>query len=426
MKTCSEEKKNKIKQTMAETREKRKSQMCKVFPLKVVTSHLNKSEQEILKMFFVEAKWLYNHILSSGKPFEYDYKNKKVIVLNKDRESEERTLKYLPSKTRQYVLKTLQYNIRGLSARKKQCGHIGKLRYKSEYNSIELSQYGVTHKITGRNRIKINGLKRPLIVRGLDQIKPYYEIANAKLIKKPSGYYIHITCYITVCGSAVIKKKNESTGLDFGIKTTITTSEGEKYNISIGESKRLKSLQRKLHRRVKGSKNRYKIRLAIRREYEHIANQRRDKANKIVSNLLKKNEIIYIQDENISGWYKGLFGKQVQNSALGTIKSKLEQSGQVIILDRSFPTTKWCHKCGNIVEISLSDRIFTCNVCGYSEDRDIKSAKTIKYIGKLDLNKNSVPVEYRELTPVEIVPLPEGFQPKASTVNETGTLRIDS
>ncbi|MEQ8170194.1 MAG: zinc ribbon domain-containing protein, partial [Candidatus Eremiobacterota bacterium] len=93
---------------------------------------------------------------------------------------------------------------------------------------------------------------------------------------------------------------------------------------------------------------------------------------------------------------------------------------------RNLPTTKWCHKCGNIVDISLSDRIFTCNVCGYSEDRDIKSAKTVKYLAKLDLHKKSVPVEYRELTPVEIEPLPEGFQPKASTVNETGTLRIYS
>jgi len=328
--------------------------------------------------------------------------------------------------TLQDVLKTLQCNIRGLSARKKKGGHVGKLRYKGEYNSIELSQYGVTHKITGRNRIKINGLKRPLIVRGLDQISKDYEIANGKLIKKPSGYYIHLTCYASVRPPVLIKKKNDSIGLDYGIKTTITTSDGEKYNISIGESKRLKTLQKRLHRRVKGSKNRQKIRLAIGREYEHISNQRRDMANKIVSKLLRENDVIYMQDENIKGWQKGLFGKQVQHTALGTIKSKLEQSGRAIMLDRNLPTTKWCHKCGNIVDISLSDRIFTCNVCGYSEDRDIKSAKTVKYIGKLDLNNKSVPVEYRELTPVEIVPLPEGFQPKASTVREAGTLRIYS
>jgi len=133
---------------------------------------------------------------------------------------------------------------------------IEELKYKSEYKSIDLSQYGVTHKITGRNRIKINGLKRPLIVRGLDQISKDYEIANGKLIKKPSGYYIHLNCYASVRPPILIKKKNDSIELDYGIKTTITTSDGEKYNISIGESKRLKTLQKRLHRRVKGSKNR--------------------------------------------------------------------------------------------------------------------------------------------------------------------------
>jgi len=209
MRICSDEKKNKIKQTIAETRVKRKRQNCKVFQLKVDISHLNKLECETLKMFFVEAKWIYNHILSTEKPFDYDYKNKKVTVLNKDRELEERTLKYLPAKNRQDVLKTLKCNIKGLSARKKKGGHVGKLRYKSEYNSIELSQYGVTHKITGRNRMKINGLKRPLIVRGLDQIKSDYEIANRKLIKKPSGYYINLTCYLDIKPSQLNNSSEE-------------------------------------------------------------------------------------------------------------------------------------------------------------------------------------------------------------------------
>ncbi len=60
----------------------------------------------------MEAKWIYNHILSTEKPFDYDYKNKKVTVLNKDRELEERTLKYLPAKNLRNVLKTLKCNLK--------------------------------------------------------------------------------------------------------------------------------------------------------------------------------------------------------------------------------------------------------------------------------------------------------------------------
>jgi len=56
-------------------------------------------------------------------------------------------------------------------------------------------------------------------------------------------------------------------GLDFGVKTTITTSEGEKIDISIGESDQTKSLQRKLEKQRKGSNNRYKTIKKLRISY---------------------------------------------------------------------------------------------------------------------------------------------------------------
>ena len=64
-----------------------------------------------------------------------------------------------------------------------------------------------------------------------------------------------------------------------------------------------------------------------------------------------------MQDENIRGWHKGLFGKQVQNSALGTLKSKLMSNPNVLIVDKFFPSTRMCPRCGAINEgITLSDR----------------------------------------------------------------------
>ena len=74
---------NRQRETLLETKEKRKSQRPVVFELKIDISHLNKLERETLKMFFVEAKWIYNHILSLEDPFKYDTKVKSVKVLNK-------------------------------------------------------------------------------------------------------------------------------------------------------------------------------------------------------------------------------------------------------------------------------------------------------------------------------------------------------
>jgi len=105
-----------------------------------------------------------------------------------------------------------------------------------------------------------------------------------------------------------------------------------------------------------------------------------------------------MQDENISGWHKGWFGKQVQNSALGTIKSKLIHSKQTVVVDRYEPTTKLCYQCGKINKIGLEERTYVCE-CGLVEDRDIKSAKTIKHLGQCTLKY--VPTERREFKPVE-------------------------
>lgn len=426
-KKVTNETKAKIKASLQATKEKRKSQRPMVFELKIDYSHLSRSDKNRLHMMFLEAKWLYNHILSTKEPFKYDTKATEVIVLNKDRIPEQRKLRYLLAKTRQDIHKSTLSNIRGLSASKKNGNKIGKLKFKSEYNSIDLSQYDQTHKLVDKHYIKLNGFKKPIRVNGLRQINKDYEIANAKLIKKASGYYVNLTCYLNIKSHNLghVKQMKPSIGIDMGIKTTVTTSDGDKYDISIRESEHLKRLQRKLSKQVKGSKNRWKTIIKIRREYEKLTNRRKDKVNKIVSHLLSCHQIICMQDENIKGWHKGWFGKQVQNSALGSIKSKLLLSKQVIIVNRFFPSTKKCYNCGNILNIGLDERTYICPICKLTEDRDIKSAKSILYEGLSSVNYVKVPVESRDFKPGEITPLPTAGA-MASVVNELGSLRIYS
>lgn len=74
------------------------------------------------------------------------------------------------------------------------------------------------------------------------------EYANANLLKRPDGYYLKVTCYINKDKIEQAKSNGKELGLDFGIKTNITTSEGEKIDVSIEESEQLKKLQAKLER----------------------------------------------------------------------------------------------------------------------------------------------------------------------------------
>ena len=392
-----------IKKSMRETCLRRMSQTCKVYTVKIDESRLSVRQAEQLKMLFVEAKWMYNDILNYSENndiLSYNTKIKNVDVLNKDKEKETRELKYIGSQMKQSVFANIVSNIKMLSTKKKQGNKVGKLRYISEYKSLNLKQYGNTYKIYSNKRIKIQGISGKIIVNGLDQFINILdiEIANAKILNKPDGYYIAITTYQYTDKLPIKQYIGEEIGIDLGIKDTITLSTGEKFKASIGETERLKRLQRKLARQQKGSNNRYKTRILIQKEYQKIDNKKHDFANKLVYYLLSYKNV-YMQDENLRGWHSGWFGKQVQHSTMGMIK--LLMSNQVHVLDRFAPTTKYCPICGNIKDdISLSDREYHCDNCGYTFDRDVHSANNMIIMFKT-LDNTQLPTEHRKVKPVE-------------------------
>lgn len=370
-----------IRKTLLETRLKRSTQRCFVYEFKINTRKLTRVEYDKLKFMFIQCKWLYNYILNLNDINSFDTKTRKITSLDKDKNQIERTLD-IPAKVIQTVYKGIKQNLKGLHAIKNKGRKVGRLKFKSEFNSIDLNQYGSTHVLRGKG-FKINGFKKVIRVFGLEQLEnKNYEYANAKLVQRPSGYYIKLTCFENLTDKRINKPIKE-VGLDFGIKTHITTSDNEQLNITIAESERLKGLQKKLARQVKGSNNRSKTVKKIRVEYERLSNKKKDKSNKLINYLCSTYSTVYIQDEMIAGWYKGLFGRQVQHSCLGQIKAKLRVQPNVVMIDKSYPTTKMCYNCGTLnKEITLNDRQFVCPSCGFSEERDLKASKTILFVGQ--------------------------------------------
>ena len=387
-----------IKNKGKATRERHAKMRPVAVELKLDLKCLNIKERSKLFSYFTECRWLCNYLLSLSKDefSSFETKTRDITSLDKDGNVVERHLN-LPAKFIQSVKAGLVHDMASLAAKREKTGKAnGKLKFRSEYNVIHLNQYDDTHWIVNRsdgnkngkykNTVHIAGIKRPIRVFGMEQIPSGAEFSCARLVKRPSGIYLMLTCFIPNNNAGLAPKDidfDNAIGIDFGIKTTITTSENEKFDISIRESKRLKGLQRKFARQIKGSRGWYNTKHLIKREYEHIANRRRDKANKTYHDLITNHSLIVMQDENIAGWHKGLFGKQVQNSALGTIKDKLLHSPKVMVINRYFPSTKMCPNCGAIKnDISLSDRTYICDCCGYTEDRDVKSGKALLLAGK--------------------------------------------
>ena len=403
------QKRTKIKETLRATRERRQTQVPRVYQLKL--QNLSKKDVETLNRLFLEAKWLYNWMVADVKNRLTDsaWKVKTVQIKTPDG-FEEREITTLGSQVRQSIVSRVEDALKALKKAKEKGIKVGALSFKSEVRSIPLKQYGVTYKLDfEKNRLRIQGVKKKFRVLGLHQIPNRAEIANAYLIKKPSGFYLHVVCYLDrECVKQEIKARQtlEPVGIDLGIEHQITLSTGEKIDWCVPETKRLKKLQRQLARKKKRSRRYRRTVQLIRKEWEYICNIRKDVLNKVVS-YLKQFSLIAVQADSVKGWHEGLFGKQVQHTGIGGITAKLKRLATlvpVVFVDRRAPTTRICSICGHVNAISLGKRTFKCPVCGTKLDRDLNAARNILKLalgGLADPVKSALPVDCGEVTPVE-------------------------
>ena len=370
-----EERNRKIRETGKETRERRSNMDCRVISLKIQESRLSRTKLEKLYRCFLEGKWLYNAVVATGVLSLEDTSTVQIKVNNT---FEVREINTLSAQMRQSVVEDVRQDVFNLAKAKRKGLKVGRLRFKRECNKLNLKQFGCTYKIKSHNKISIQKIGI-LVVNGLEQINlDDVEFANAKLIKKPSGFHIHLTVYTKKQPQSDVEK--EILGLDMGIKDQLTFSNGVKVNFYLEESEQLKGLMRKLSRQTKGS-NQYKQTLnRIKRIYEHQNNKKNDVVNKLNS-VLKKNYIVCFQDELLNSWkhskskHKFSFGKQVQHGILGRVKDKLKKNTSNVMLESSVPTTQTCPVCGCLTKHSLDKRIYHCNHCEYENpDRDVHSA----------------------------------------------------
>ena len=332
-----------------------------------------------------------------------------------------RELKTLGSQIKQGIIERIRNNLKALEKAKEKGLKVGKLNFKSDFSNIPLKQYGITYKIDfERNKVKIQGIKKKFRVLGLHQIPENAEIANAYLIKKPSGYYLYVVCYLWKEEALKeIKEKQFSipVGIDLGIKDQLTLTTGEKIKWYISETRRLKRLQKILARKKKGSRNYLKVKKLIQKEWEYIKNRRKDIQNKVIG-YLKRFSFIAVQKDDIKSWHEGLFGKKIQNTGIGGITARLKSLATLIpveFVNGYEPTTQKCCRCGYRQKMELRQRIFECGRCGLRIDRDLNSAwnilkRGLKQLAQknealadrlIELLKSALPVDRGEVKPVE-------------------------
>ena len=347
-----------ISKTLAQTRIRRKDQVCRTYELKVDKSHLSVEMRSQLKRLFLEAKWLYNHLLAQGKLdrdklWNADYKAQAVKVKVKNA-FEKRGLRVLSSQMRQEMIGRVKDNIVGLSHLKKNGRKVGALKFTSRVRSIPLNQHGITYWING-NRIHIQRLG-DIRVRGTKQIPKGAELANATLLQKNGDYYVHVT---TFQPKPRRRFKLKSVGTDLGIHTQLVLSNLVKVEEEVPLTDKIRRRHREFSRTEKGGKNRWKAQLRLDGAYDELTRQKKDIRNKISGKITRTFKIVCIQNDNFSGWQR-MWGRKVLATAVGGLTRALNKAHTPIQVDRFYPSTKKCSGCGAINEIGLDEQTYRC------------------------------------------------------------------
>ena len=185
--------------------------------------------------------------------------------------------------------------------------------------------------------------------------------------------------------------KGDAVGVDLGIKTLATLSDGtviENPRHLKKSERKLKRTQRELSRKVSGSNRRARAKARVARIHAHVANQRNDSLHKLTTHLASQYSEISVEDLNVLGMAKNHhLAKSVMDASFGKFRRQLEYKtartgARLNIVDRWFPSSKTCSGCGRVkAKLSLSERTYRCDGCGLVIDRDLNAAININVAG---------------------------------------------
>jgi len=193
-------------------------------------------------------------------------------------------------------------------------------------------------------------------------------------------------------------RSGESVGLDFGLKTFLTTSDGEKIESPLfmrQASGKIKRLSQKLSKKKRGSRNRTKARLNLARTHKKITNQRKDFHFKLALDLSRRYAKIYVEDLNLKGMQR-LYGRKISDLGhaqfVNILGWQMHKHGcQGAKIDRFYPSSKTCSSCLYIMpELPLQVRNWICPECNAAHDRDINAAINIERVGASTLRGEDV------------------------------------
>ena len=367
----------------------------------------NSKQKEILESFFGLSRAIYNislHNIKNSKFGNYEIqngKNKGNIVPKIPSEFD--LDKSLPKLKEDYNYLSLFPNVYAQAAIKNLSRGFDSFYKTFNYPKFKAKKSNIqSFNMYAGCRVKIDGDYITLIKpRGSSYTKDdlkirfkrhkikynFDKVTGFTISRENNKYYISFTFYTDIEG----KETNGSVGIDLGIKNFAICSDGVVYENKRFLEKSLRKLkinQRKLDKKKKGSNNREKAKLKVSKIYKKVKNQRNDYQHKVSREIVNKYNIICLETLKVKNMVKNRrLAKAIQDASWNSFISKLEykvaeNQGYLVKIDKFYPSSKTCSNCGCVKDkLSLSERTYKCDECGFEIDRDLNASINILNVG---------------------------------------------
>ncbi|MBI4641395.1 MAG: transposase, partial [Candidatus Tectomicrobia bacterium] len=272
----------------------------------------------------------------------------------------------------------------------------GKFKGKAGFPRLKSKKHGLgSVRLTGTIRMFERHIQLPRLGKLRLKERGYLptrgvKILSATVSERAGRWVISVQVEMAIPDPAPADKP--LAGVDLGVKALATVSDGTlvpnphalKRNV-----RKVKRRQLSLSRKVKGSANRRKAVQKLANAHLRVANIRQNALHQATTQLAKTKSVVGVEDLNVSGMLKNhKLARVMADVGLSEFRRQLTYKAEwygcrIVVADRFFPSSKRCAKCHHAKkELSLDERVFTCEVCGFICDRDLNAALNLEQLAR--------------------------------------------